>query len=195
MRVRSSLLGLGLLILVATPWAVGEWPRAFATFAPHVLPQRASGDFDGDGHPDVALIQDGPGASHVLVTLSGSSGHVSLAANVVSLVASDIDHDGDVDLVAATTLGTVLIWLNDGRGHFTPLGAAHPYGLSPSTVFVDSSQSEPVAIAVTAPMVLPRTRNATAVVVTRVRPPTVPPAFALSFLTSQLLRAPPLSVF
>jgi len=37
----------------------------------------------------------------------------------VKLVMVDIDHDGDPDLVAITSLARLLLWLNDGRGHFS----------------------------------------------------------------------------
>jgi hypothetical protein len=37
----------------------------------------------------------------------------------VKLVMVDVDHDGDSDLVAITTLPRLMVWLNDGRGHFS----------------------------------------------------------------------------
>jgi len=37
----------------------------------------------------------------------------------VKLVMVDIDRDGDPDLVAITSLPRLLVWLNDGQGHFS----------------------------------------------------------------------------
>jgi hypothetical protein len=95
-----------------------------------VLPQRAFGDLDGDGRSDVASIQDSGRGSHILVGLSGSSTHIELTTPVSALVEGDIDHDGDLDLVAATPSGGVIVWLNDGHGHFTRQLPAHDGGLS-----------------------------------------------------------------
>jgi len=40
------------------------------------------------------------------------------------IVAADIDHDGDLDLVAATDGGFV-VWVNDGEGHLTSQPPSH----------------------------------------------------------------------
>jgi hypothetical protein len=40
------------------------------------------------------------------------------------VVAADVDHDGDVDVVAATDRGFI-VWLNDGAGHLTSQPPAH----------------------------------------------------------------------
>lgn len=40
-------------------------------------------------------------------------------AHVVSAVAIDIDHDGDLDLVASTREDVLVVWINDGNGHFS----------------------------------------------------------------------------
>lgn len=37
---------------------------------------------------------------------------------VISPVAWDIDRDGDLDVVGSTVQEAVVIWINDGRGHF-----------------------------------------------------------------------------
>ena len=109
-------LALGVLILGGTiSTAVARVAPGFTPFVPQALPQGAPGDFDGDGRPDVALIQDGVNGHHVSVRLSGSPGAVLLDAEVVGVIAADIDHDGDVDLVTAAPSGQVVNWLNDGR--------------------------------------------------------------------------------
>lgn len=116
-----------LLLALALACAAGvEVPGARAgttayrqTLALHSPPQRAVGDFDGDGRSDVAFIQSRGAASHVSLALSASSQVVELDEPVTGLVESDIDSDGDLDLVAATATGEVVIWLNDGHGRFT----------------------------------------------------------------------------
>src|ERR1700722_6670990 len=110
---RSARLALCLLILACTRWPASSSPGRFTPFAPHALPQRAQGDFDGDGRQDLALVQDGADGLHVSVRLSGSSGGLLLEATVVGLIAADIDHDGDLDLIAVAPTGQVIAWLND----------------------------------------------------------------------------------
>src|ERR1700733_9269304 len=112
-------LALGVLILGSTLWAAAAKAPGFTPFVPQILPQGAPGDFDGDGHPDVAIIQDGASGRHVSVRLSGSPGVVTLDGEVVGVIAADIDDDGDVDLITAAPSGQVVNWLNDGRGRFT----------------------------------------------------------------------------
>jgi hypothetical protein len=197
MHRRYTHLALGVLIvfiLGGTLWTAVAKAPGFTPFVSQALPQGAPGDFDGDGHPDVALIQEGTGGPHVLVRLSGSPGVVMLDAEVVGVIAADIDHDGDVDLVTAAPSGQVVNWLNDGRGVFTRQQAAPSRGLSPATIVVDSLRDEPVALDAATPLRAPGIRNETAVLVTRVRPPTDPLAFDLGFLSLPSLRAPPLSV-
>jgi hypothetical protein len=193
MRRRVLPLALGVLILAAIQWTpAGTTPGEFTPFVPQALPHTAIGDFDRDGRQDVALIQDG-GSPDVSVRLSGPSGTVSLAVNAVSLIATDIDQDGDLDLVAVAPSGQVVTWLNDGGGRFTMQEASRSSRLSPEAIVVDALYDVPLALGATPPgVVAPRTRNGS-VVVTLIRPPTVPPAFDLGFLSLPGLRAPPFS--
>jgi hypothetical protein len=117
-----------------------------------------------------------------------------LDAEVVGVIAADIDHDGDVDLVTAAPSGQVVNWLNDGRGRFTRQQALPSDGLSPVMIVVNTLQDEPVALGATAQPGDTGTRTRTAVLVTRIRPPTDPLALDPSSLLLQSLRAPPLSV-
>ena len=192
MHTRFTPLLLGVAIVAGTCWAsLGRAPRAFTPYTPRALPQRAQGDFDGDGRADVALIQDGANGSQVSIRLSGVSGVVYLSANVGSLIAKDIDDDGDLDLVAGTPSGRVMAWINDGHGRFTLKETRPSARVSPETIFADMPQGEPVALGVTAPLVTPGTRNRMAIVVTLSRPPTVLLASGLGVLSLSSPRAPP----
>lgn len=194
MHRRCLVLAPGVLILGGTLWAAAARAPEFTPFVPQALPQGAPGDFDGDGHPDVALIQDGVDGPHVSVRLSGSPVVVRLDAEVVGVIAADIDDDGDVDLVTAAPSGQVVNWLNDGRGRFTRQTALPFDSLLPVTVIVNSSRDEPVALGATSPLGDTGNRNETVVLVSRVHPPTGPVAFDRGFLSPQSLRAPPRSV-
>ena len=175
--------------------SVTRAPGGLTPFVPRALPQRAPGDFDGDGRQDLAIIQEGAAGSHISVRLSGSSSTISLESSAVTIVVTDIDQDGDLDLVAVASSGQVVAWLNDGRGRFTKQEASRSSRLSPETIVVDPLIDQPLALGATTPsIVLPRTPNGTPVAVTRVRPPAVPLAFDLVFLTLPGLRAPPVSL-
>jgi hypothetical protein len=100
---RLSYLSLGILLLASARWAaVPSASRAFTRFVPSTPPQRAVADFDGDGRLDVALIQAVLGRTRVWVTLRGSPDAIGLDVNAVGVAVSDVDHDGDADLVVVT---------------------------------------------------------------------------------------------
>jgi hypothetical protein len=194
---RFAHLSLGILLLFAgargpaAPWAGGG---AFVPYVAPILPQRAAADFDADGHPDVAVIQDGRDGSRVVVTLSGSRDAIALSMDAVSVAANDIDHDGDADLVVATSSNRVVVWINDGRGHFMEEPPSPSQDLSPATAFSNALRDELLAVGPTVPQIVASgRRHETAVVAARVRPPTAPLAVGLSFLSLPSLRGPPLT--
>ena len=92
---------------------------SFAVYRLSTPPQRAQGDFDGDGRLDTAVIQERDGGNRLSIQLSTSNSFVELETAVTGVVQGDIDHDGDLDLVAATSSGELVILLNDGHGRFT----------------------------------------------------------------------------
>ena len=185
-----------LALAAATLWAAFFLPKApdvFAPFVPQVPPQRALGDFDGDGRVDSALIQ-GAGERRISVQLSGSPSAIQLEADVSGVIEDDIDYDGDLDLVASTPDGDVLIWLNDGHGRFTRQARSRTRGVSSEPVFAQTAWPDSVAIGIGAPVLPSPTRSETAVMVARVRAPTadVPRDGRCQILPS--LRAPPTSL-
>ena len=188
-------LTLGALIVAGMGWSVfGPAPAAFTPYIPQVLPQNAHGDFDGDGRPDVALIEDGGDGANISIALSGSSAVIYLAGEVDSLVAGDIDGDGDLDLVAVARTGTLVAWLNDGHGVFTRQRPSPPNNLSADAVTAGTSDDEPVAVVAAAPLVAPSNRRATADPVTLI--PSELPSSACDAVSASLpsLRGPPPSV-
>jgi hypothetical protein len=154
-------------------------------------PQSATGDFDGDGRIDTALIRDGRAGRSISIQLSTDASVVQLEASVIGIVEGDIDHDGDLDLVASTVSGDLLIWLNDGRGRFTRKTVPNGPGLSGEPIFVQTVWPESMAVGVRGPSQYSTARTQVTLRVIRARPPTrrfavVSPAHVLL-----AFRAPP----
>jgi VCBS repeat protein len=168
---------------------------AFAPYREDARPQRASGDFDGDGRADVAGIQTRHGQPLLSVWLTGSPTDVQLDASVAAVVGDDVDRDGDLDLIAATTSGDVVIWLNDGHGHFTRQQPQQSRGLvrEEPTAF-QSNPTTPCSATATPPFFVSCDRTALIVLVASIRPPNGPPPFGLFAHASPTLRGPPLSL-
>lgn len=78
-------------------------------------------DFNADGVLDQAFVSQDSDKPILNIALSGvlRPHRVPLDDRIIRLVASDIDHDGDVDLVALTAAPRLLVWLNDRRGRFS----------------------------------------------------------------------------
>jgi hypothetical protein len=157
MTIRSRISGLALNALVAIAAAFpalvvrANAANTFSPYSSNTPPQRAQGDFDGDGRVDTALIQERAGIALISIQLSGSSSTVDLEGAVTSVVESDVDHDGDLDLVAATSSGDLLIWINDGRGRFTRQLVSSTRGVSGGPVVVPATGREIPAINAGAP--------------------------------------------
>jgi hypothetical protein len=157
-----------------------------------VLPQQAVGDFDGDGQPDVARIQHGVRGSVIAVHLSDSQVTTHLDATVTALVERDIDHDGDLDLVAATPTGAVLVWINDGRGQFSQQTPLRPSRLGGDAGLIQGGQTPSVAVTIQTLALPPaRARRRRPIVVTYIRPPTVDSASSRPFGLLPPFRGPP----
>jgi hypothetical protein len=113
--------------------------------------------------------------------------------HAVSIVASDVDHDGDLDLAMATLSNQVVIWINDGQGHFTEQRpSAPPVDVLPVTTLAGDGPDEHLAVRATGAQVVSTHRSLdTSVSAARVRPPTARATIALRFLTPRSLRGPP----
>jgi hypothetical protein len=85
-------------------------------------------DFDNDGIADtVTVINDGR-SSQVRVWLSHLARFrvLRIPDEIVSVMATDLNEDGRVDVRAATRLHGVLVWINHGRGHLKRVKPASP---------------------------------------------------------------------
>ncbi len=99
----------------------------------------ASGDWDGNGDPDLAVAI--PGANKVVILNYDGAGNFTVGQTIAgqagarALVTGDWDGDGDLDLaVANSNSSTLNILVNDGNGSFTVgftfSGLFDPYGLA-----------------------------------------------------------------
>jgi hypothetical protein len=83
-------------------------------------PARAAVDVDlnGDGVIDRVVVQHQP--DRIIVCMSGAQPQVlKVHGRILSIVATDINHDGRVDITAVSERRGLLVWLNGGsRGHF-----------------------------------------------------------------------------
>jgi hypothetical protein len=129
-----------------------------------------------------------------MLILSGTRDAVALNLDAVSIATGDIDHDGDADLVVATSSNRVVIWINDGRGHFTEEAPSRSQDMSPVETVAGASREEPIGIGSTVPQLdAPSRRRARAAETARRLPPLAPLADSPSFLSLPSLRGPPLT--
>jgi hypothetical protein len=116
----------------------------------------AIGDFNTDGMPDAAIADRVPepidGASY-RIEFSVSGREPATVAfdseqDALTVRLSDVDHDNDLDVVVSGALSrqVVGIWLNDGRGGFSPSDArpfaseiGQPHSLGPGDPSDDTS--------------------------------------------------------
>jgi Tfp pilus assembly protein PilF len=92
------------------------------------------GDADGDGLDDLYVAQPA-GLPNRLYRNRGDStfeditdrAGVGVLDDTAESLFADVDNDGDEDLVLATATG-LLLFVNDGKGHFTPAPDAFKFG-------------------------------------------------------------------
>jgi hypothetical protein len=197
MNLRRRVLWLALngLVAIATgAFGLGVRAKSSDAFIPYIAitpPQRAQGDFDGDGRIDTALVQERAGTARISIQLSGSSSPVVLEGAATGVVEGDVDGDGDLDLVAATPSGDLLIWINDGRGRFTRQVASRTGGVSNGPEVARTTWYETPAIgAVASPSPSPASGE-TAPVVSRILASTAGRRSGVHSSVPPPLRAPP----
>ena len=91
----------------------------------------ALGDIDGDGRPDVflasverpAALYHNDGNFH-FTDVTAASGIDTKGRATTGAVFADVDGNGTLDLLVGTLGGPLMLWLNDGKGHFTDGTAA-----------------------------------------------------------------------
>jgi len=88
-------------------------------------------DFNGDGVLDRVVLSHAP-ENHIVVRLSGGAPQILTTYDrIVSIVAADVNHDGEIDLSALSERRGVFVWLNKGKasnGHFRALKRKHHRG-------------------------------------------------------------------
>jgi hypothetical protein len=127
--------------LVALALLVG-WDRAAAADEAFTV------DLDRDGRTELLAVVTDHGRAAIRVTLErGGTVWLGVAQPVRQLIARDLDHDGDLDLLATTEGAELLAWFNHGRGRFsTRVIHPRPHGpFGPRGAALETS-SRPVRI-------------------------------------------------
>jgi hypothetical protein len=77
--------------------------------------------------PGPAAFAVNPDAVRGVALPAGFAASVDRAtsAQFVRVVAGDVDQDGDLDVVASVGSLDLMVWQNDGAGHFTRLPSSH----------------------------------------------------------------------
>ena len=106
-------------------------------------------DLDGDFRGDQVSLQSN--GFHKTISIKfGNARYSVLGFNASSsdrgtLIADDIDHDGDVDLiwVGSSEKKTAVVWINDGKGDFTEAKNNAPYLTELNTLLSSTDPSDP----------------------------------------------------
>jgi uncharacterized protein (TIGR03437 family) len=128
-----------------SPFAAGASPAAIAT-----------GDFNGDGKPDIAVANRVASSGGVNILLGDGNGGFNAAAPIIvggmpsALAVGDFNGDKKLDLVVASySANNVSIFLGDGAGGFAKAGPTYSTGSGPSgVVAADFNQDGNLDIAV-----------------------------------------------
>jgi hypothetical protein len=130
MRIRSRIpAGTWRAVLVAAAVLLG-WGR------PAAAGDGVTFGLDGDGRTEQLALVTRHGLPAIRLTLErGRTVWLGVAMPVRRVVAGDLDHDGDIDLIATTDGVELVAWFNHGRGRFStkiihprPHGPVAPHG-------------------------------------------------------------------
>jgi hypothetical protein len=95
-------------------------------------------DFNGDGLIDRIVLPRPPDTNIVVRLSNGAPQVLKFHDRILAIVATDINHDGEIDLSALSERHGVFVWLNKGKASHGRLKALkrkhhHPGGFSLST--------------------------------------------------------------
>ena len=123
--IRVSLVSVLFLIVAAAQLQAA----AFAPPVAHVWTQSpgaiVTGDFNGDGRPDIAVLSPSTGVLAIVLNdrdgVFSAAGTYDVGVGSVHLISADFNGDGHLDLAIANYLsGTVMVLLGNGDGSFQP---------------------------------------------------------------------------
>jgi hypothetical protein len=130
LRLRYATFAL-LIVMVAGVCCANALPRqntqstSDRTSFLHFGQSLALADFDGDNRIDTATLSGGGRSKDIEIHLSRAKSRILLRFSTLtsepgSLFTSDVDNDGDNDLIWSDLLRAddVVIWLDDGNGRF-----------------------------------------------------------------------------
>jgi hypothetical protein len=89
-------------------------------------------------HPTGAVTPGGQASPRVETLPLSFAPPLDPGIRLVALVASDIDADGDLDLVASDGSLDLLVWINDGAGHLTRQYGKRASGWNSDSLTADS---------------------------------------------------------
>ena len=128
-----------------------------STWMPEILPPGlAFVDYNGDGHPDIALVQGGTWDSleaqppAIRLYANDGSGYFSevtqdagleeVVTYGMGIASADYDNDGDADLFLTSLGHDILLRNNDGVYTVMQSGAEGPFAWSTAAVFFDADR-------------------------------------------------------
>ena len=96
---------------------VGRVVSAAAALCLLAAPAEAAleADFNGDGVLDHVVLPHPPDTNIVVRVSGGAPQVLKFYDRIISIVATDVNHDGEIDLSALSERRGVFIWLNKGK--------------------------------------------------------------------------------